>query len=178
MKFEINEVFLIVLLFFGILFASSLNTLHSDIIKDVLDNSFAKLKSSFYGKSLINNYNFYRYDWARGSQFEKVTAVHAEKNMTLEDNVILIDNEFPINARGATFFIAESKDGKELPFVRAAVIMTGENSTNGLISKKRNFSMGFYDSYNKRKNLECCEVYDVIQKKGYSVYYIKCGLIW
>lgn len=173
-----NEFILVVLLFFGVVFTSAINTSNSDAMGDVLDGAFAKLKASFYASGPTGSYTFYRYDWSLVRKGDSITAIPSEKNMIVPADAILINGRFPVKARGATFFVANRKDKTEAPFVRAAVVVLGDELTEWKPFDKENFSIRFYDNVNTKKSLECCKIYDEVHKGNHSIYYIKCGIIW
>ncbi len=179
MKIEIGETMVLFLLFIGVLVASALMTSSSERIGEVLETATAKMRAEFYSQSLSGQYDIKMSVWQLFSGDKSVNYVPAGTNMTVPDNAILINNRFPTNARGAVFLVAERKDRTEMPFVSAAVVVAGNNElTEWRPFNESEFSMSFYDSTNTKKRLECCRIYGSQQKEDYSVYYVKCGIIW
>lgn len=179
MKIEIGETMVLFLLFISVLVASALMTSDSEKIGEVLETAVAKMRADFHSQNLSGQYDIKISVWQLFSGDKSVNYVPAGTNMTVPNNAILINNRFPTNARGAVFLVAERKDKTVMPFVSAAVIVAGNNKlTEWQPFNESKFSMSFYDRTNTKKRLECCSIYDSQQKESYSVYYLKCGIIW
>ncbi len=179
MKIEITETGVLVLLFIGVLAASTFLTSSSEKIGDILETAAAKIKADFYAQGFTGQYDTRMSAWQLFSGNVDVNYIPAGTNTTVPDNAVLINGRFPTNARGAVFLVAERKDKTEMPFVSAAVVVAGKNElTEWRPFNESEFTMSFYDRTNTKKRLECCSIYDSQEKDSHTVYYIRCKVIW
>jgi len=196
-EFEINEMFIVLLLLIGVLAAMWVAgetgfseekqvKVTNKTMEELLGDGLAQAAENFFkaNPTAQGNYLIKSEIWSFGPMEKPPDYIPNSENISIPNYPVLFDSKYLYEIRGFGAKVYERTDKEQPVDIRCFAIFLGKSDTlDNYYTTRKEFQIMFYTHNTERKLLENCTVdsyKDQLTEKGNLIrtYYMHCNVIW